>query len=104
MERKNAWLSYTEADEKEMEALAEAYKSFLDNGKTERECVDRTIEEARAKGYVSLEEKLEKGEMCIRDRCCSNFCHHCRDRGEKKRNGFIPYQFFWRHIPSLCER
>lgn len=62
MERKNAWLSYTEADEKEMEALAEAYKSFLDNGKTERECVDRTIEEARAKGYVSLEEKLEKGE------------------------------------------
>ena len=62
MERKNAWLSYTEADEKEMEALAEAYKSFLDNGKTERECVDRTIEEARAKGYVSLEEKLAKGE------------------------------------------
>lgn len=62
MERKNAWLSYTEADEKEMEALAEAYKSFLDHGKTERECVDRTIEEARAKGYVSLEEKLAKGE------------------------------------------
>ncbi len=62
METKNAWLSYTEADEKEMEALAEAYKSFLDNGKTERECVDRTIEEARAKGYVSLEEKLAKGE------------------------------------------
>ena len=62
MARKNAWLSYTEADEKEMEALAEAYKSFLDNGKTERECVDRTIEEARAKGYVSLEEKLAKGE------------------------------------------
>lgn len=62
MERRNAWLSYTEADEKEMEALAEAYKSFLDNGKTERECVDRTIEEARAKGYVSLEEKLAKGE------------------------------------------
>lgn len=45
-----------------MEALVEAYKSFLDNGKTERECVDRTIEEARAKGYVSLEEKLAKGE------------------------------------------
>lgn len=62
MERRNAWLSYSEADEKEMEALAEAYKSFLDNGKTERECVDRTIEEARAKGYVSLEEKLAKGE------------------------------------------
>ena len=60
MERKNAWLSYTEADEKEMEALVEAYKSFLDNGKTERECVDRTIEEARAKGYVSLEEKLAR--------------------------------------------
>lgn len=63
MERRNAWLSYTEADEKEMESLAKAYKDFLDNGKTERECVDRTLEEARAKGYVSLEEKLEKGEI-----------------------------------------
>lgn len=62
MERRNAWLSYTEAEEKELEATALAYRNFLDSGKTERECVSRIIEEAEAAGYVSLEEKLAGGE------------------------------------------
>ena len=39
MERRNAWLSYKEAEEAEMEKLAKAYREFLDKGKTERECV-----------------------------------------------------------------
>ena len=39
MERRNAWLSYEEADEKELEKLAKNYRTFLDAGKTERECV-----------------------------------------------------------------
>ena len=33
MERKNAWLSYNEADEKALEKLAKDYRTFLDNGK-----------------------------------------------------------------------
>ena len=39
MERRNAWLSYGENEEKEMEQIAKNYKRFLDAGKTERECV-----------------------------------------------------------------
>ncbi|MDO4338886.1 MAG: aminopeptidase [Eubacteriales bacterium] len=62
MERKNAWLSYTEAEEKEMEAVALSYRHFLDEGKTERECVSRIVKEAEDAGYVSLEEKLSSGE------------------------------------------
>ncbi|MDO5136687.1 MAG: aminopeptidase, partial [Eubacteriales bacterium] len=62
MERRNAWLSYEEAQEKEMEVLAGKYRRFLDAGKTERECVTRLVEEAREAGYVSLEEKVKKGE------------------------------------------
>jgi aspartyl aminopeptidase len=62
MERRNAWLSYTEADEKEMERVAAGYRYFLDHGKTERECVDEIIREAEAAGYVSLESKKAKGE------------------------------------------
>ncbi len=62
MERRNAWLGYTEAEEKELEELSMAYRHFLDAGKTERECVARIIEEAKAAGYVSLKEKLAKGE------------------------------------------
>lgn len=35
--------------------LCEAYKSFLDNGKTERECVRVIVAEAEKKGYKNLE-------------------------------------------------
>ena len=62
MERKNAWLSYEEADEKEMEKLAKDYRAFLDAGKTERECVTELVREAEANGYVSLEAKQAAGE------------------------------------------
>lgn len=62
MERKNAWLSYGESDEKEMEKLAKDYRAFLDAGKTEREGVTELVREAEANGYVSLEAKQAAGE------------------------------------------
>lgn len=61
MERKNAWLSYTKKEEKELKKLSEDYKAFLDAGKTERECVTELVKQAEAAGYVSLEEKLASG-------------------------------------------
>ena len=61
MERKNAWLSYGEADETAMEKLAKDYRAFLDAGKTERECVTELVREAEANGYVNLETKLAAG-------------------------------------------
>ena len=62
MERKNAWLSYGEADETAMEKLAKDYRAFLDAGKTERECVTELVRDAEANGYVNLETKLAAGE------------------------------------------
>ena len=62
MERRNAWLSYTEAEEKELESVAKAYRNFLDLGKTERECITQIVKEAEAAGYESLEAKIAKGE------------------------------------------
>ena len=62
MERKNAWLSYGEADETAMEKLAKDYRAFLNAGKTERECVTELVREAEANGYVNLETKLAAGE------------------------------------------
>lgn len=63
MERRNAWLSYDEKEEKELELVAKSYRSFLDVGKTERECVSELIRQAEAAGYVSLEEKIASGEQ-----------------------------------------
>lgn len=63
MERRNAWLSYDEKEVTELEQVAKSYRSFLDAGKTERECVSELIRQAEAAGYVSLEEKLASGEQ-----------------------------------------
>lgn len=68
MERKNAWLEYKEGEEKEVEQLCKGYQEFLDCGKTERECVKKIVELAKAAGYISLEEvkhnnkKLQAGD------------------------------------------
>ncbi|WP_038074164.1 aminopeptidase [Treponema sp. C6A8] len=46
------------------EKLIEDYKKFLDNGKTERECVQEIIKLAQAKGYKDISEfdSLKKGD------------------------------------------
>lgn len=62
MERRNAWLSYTEAEEQKLEKVNKDYRKFLDHGKTERECIVEIVKQAEAAGYVSLEEKLARGE------------------------------------------
>ena len=65
---KNAWLDYTEQDEKELEQTARAYRLFLDAGKTERECVEELVRQAEAAGYVfsgaekSFGEKIKTGD------------------------------------------
>ena len=62
MERKNAWKSYQETDRAELEGLADRYKTFLSECKTERECCAHSIELAEAAGYTSLEEAIRAGE------------------------------------------
>ena len=62
MERRNAWLSYTEAVEQKLEKVNKDYRQFLDHGKTERECIIEIVKQAEAAGYVSLEEKLARKE------------------------------------------
>ena len=43
------------AEEREMEGYCADYRRFLDNGKTERDCVDYTVELAEARGFVPYE-------------------------------------------------
>ncbi len=49
---KNGYDRLTAEDEKAMEAYCSDYRKFLDNGKTERDVVDYTIQLAEAKGFV----------------------------------------------------
>ncbi len=54
MNRENAWKSYKQKQVKEMDKLVNDYKVFLDNGKTERECVVETVNRAKKAGYKDL--------------------------------------------------
>lgn len=56
MERRNAWKDYDKKDIKELEQLCKGYRKFLDNGKTERECVKELVKMAEGAGYVDIEE------------------------------------------------
>lgn len=62
MEQKYAWHEYTEADTQAMEALCKEYRDFLDNGKTERECIEQTIAKAEAVGYKNLKDFQNDGQ------------------------------------------
>ena len=62
MEIKNCWTLYSEDQLKELEDLNSKYRTFLDNGKTERECVDEIVNTIEAAGYRELEALMEAGE------------------------------------------
>ena len=62
MEKKNTWETYSHKQLKEVDVFADEYRKFLDEGKTERECVDYIVNAAEKKGYRELQEVIKKGE------------------------------------------
>lgn len=62
MERKNVWENYNSKQLKELEKLCKEYREFLDNGKTERECIDTIVNEVENAGYVELSKALKAGQ------------------------------------------
>lgn len=72
MERNNAWTVYDEKQTEELEKLCGDYRVFLDEGKTERECIQQIIRLAENAGYVDLDtvikekQKLKAGDKVYR--------------------------------------
>lgn len=60
METKNVWNTFAEEDGKKIEKLAKEYMSFLDHGKTERECVDTIVNQIEEAGYLELEQAIRQ--------------------------------------------
>ena len=58
-QKKNGWDKVDEATENAIFDYCEGYKVYLDRGKTERTCVDYTVELAEAAGFVPLERGME---------------------------------------------
>ncbi|NBH82220.1 aminopeptidase [bacterium C-53] len=60
MERQNAWDVYSDEEVMQLEELCGRYRAFLDEGKTERECVDISVRAAEAAGYRNLSEIIKE--------------------------------------------
>lgn len=60
--KKNIWSTYNSDQLAELNEINEKYKSCLNAGKTERECVELSIRMAEAAGYRSIEEVMAAGE------------------------------------------
>ena len=58
-QRKNGWDLVDESTEQAVTQYCEGYKTFLDRGKTERDCVDYAVELAQAAGFVPLERGMD---------------------------------------------
>ena len=56
-ERKNAYLEMSDVEKKEMNGLCDDYRTFLDAGKTERECIKESVIMAEAAGFVDIDKK-----------------------------------------------
>lgn len=62
MERKNLWTVYSDEQLQHLEEVNAGYKAYLDNGKTERECVREAVKMAKEAGYRDLNEVIANGE------------------------------------------
>ena len=62
MEQKNVWSTYTSEELQKLEKINDLYKSCLDAGKTERECVSLTVNMAKERGYKDFKELVKAGE------------------------------------------
>ncbi len=61
MEIKNAWLTYSDEQKARLQDLADRYRGFLNEGKTERECAIYVVNAAEKAGYKNLRDILEEG-------------------------------------------
>ena len=62
MENRNTWEIYSPEQSSECEDFSKGYIDFLSDAKTERECGDIIVREAKTAGYKDLDELIRKGE------------------------------------------
>ena len=60
MERKNAWKDYTKKELTALEQCNKGYIDFLNEGKTERECVKASVRMAKEAGYKDIKDLIGK--------------------------------------------
>lgn len=57
----NAWEQLKDEELEKIFEFGEDYKEFMDLGKTERECVDEIVKQAKENGFISFDEVMARG-------------------------------------------
>lgn len=70
-EFESAWKNLGKEEVNDVMNLGNAYKLFLDEGKTERRCVNSIVKEAESQGFKSLDSYIEKGQISVGDKVYS---------------------------------
>lgn len=59
MDRENTWKTYDTEERKAVERISQCYKTCLDEGKTERECVKTAVDMLKEHGYRDMKELMD---------------------------------------------
>ena len=65
MTRKTAWENYDSEKLQALEAFAQDYRGFIDQGKTERECAALAAAAARDAGFIDLDQAVREGRRLV---------------------------------------
>ncbi|MBQ8802103.1 MAG: aminopeptidase [Tyzzerella sp.] len=74
MGKKNLWTVYSDEQLQELEQLNSGYKTYLDNGKTERECIREAVKMVKEAGYRDLKDVIANGETLKVGDCVYAVC------------------------------
>ena len=93
MKTENAWKKY--ADKKPVFDFCEGYKEFMSLCKTERECTDEIIKQAKKAGFKNLDTVIEKGETLKKgDKVYANsFCNWRKTNSGRNAYPWSTYRF-----------
>ena len=94
MNEKTVWESYTEEEKKKVYDFCEEYRTFLSKCKTERECVQEILKEAKEHGYRSLKEvRQSNAKLQAGDKVAGTVPYRKRTNGEGHEHFRRTYRF-----------
>ena len=91
MKTENAWKKY--ADKKPVFDFCEGYKEFMSLCKTERECTDEIIKQAKKAGFKNLDTVIEKGVRQQYGKGTGSFCNWRKTNSGRNAYPWSTYRF-----------
>lgn len=78
MERKNCWNEYSKKQLKELEEYSKSYMDFMNQAKTERECVDTIVNMVEADGFQDISKLIrDKKKVKAGDKVYATWMNKC---------------------------